>query len=65
YPIAGFPAWLRAMSVVNPFTYAVHAYRVLLLQQAGIGAIATDLGALALTCVITLGSATLLFRRAL
>lgn len=65
YPIAGFPAWLRAMSVVNPFTYAVHAYRVLLLQQAGIGAIATDLGALALTCVITLGCATLLFRRAL
>jgi ABC-type multidrug transport system permease subunit len=53
------------MSVVNPFTYAVHAYRVLLLQQAGIGAIATDLGALALTCVITLGCATLLFRRAL
>lgn len=65
YPIAGFPEWLRAMSVVNPFTYAVHAYRVLLLQQASLSAVITDLGALALTCVLMLGGATLLFRRAL
>jgi len=65
YPIAGFPSWLRHMAVADPFTYAVHAYRALLLQQVGLGAILPDLGALVLTCVLMLGGATLLFRRAL
>jgi len=65
YPIAGFPQWLRAIAYVDPFSYAVHAYRALLLQQVSLAAITTDLWALALTCVLMVGGATLLFKRTL
>lgn len=65
YPIAGFPAWLRFMSVCDPFTYAVHSFRTLLLKDVGFGAIGTDILALSLTSVVVLAGATLLFRRTL
>lgn len=32
YPISGFPEWLQMWSVCNPFTYAVHGMRLLLLK---------------------------------
>jgi len=35
YPIAGFPKWLRILSDCDPFTYAVHAFRTLLLKAGG------------------------------
>lgn len=65
YPIAGFPRWLRVMSQCDPFTYAVHGFRTLLLKNVGIAAIGTDVFALTLTSVVVLGGATLLFRRTL
>ena len=65
YPIAGFPGWLRWMSECDPFTYAVHGFRTLLLKDVGITAIGTDLFALTLTSVVVLTGATLLFRRTL
>ncbi len=65
YPIAGFPKWLRVMSECDPFTYAVHGFRTLLLKDAGIAAVGTDLFALALTSAVVLTGATLLFRRTL
>jgi ABC-2 type transport system permease protein len=65
YPIAGFPRWLRWISEGDPFTYAVHAFRTLLLKDVGISAITTDIFALALTSTIVLVGATLLFRRTL
>ena len=65
YPIAGFPRWLRWMSVGDPFTYAVHAFRLLLLKDVGISAVATDVFALGLTSIVVLTGATLLFRRTL
>ncbi|MGH9416313.1 MAG: ABC transporter permease [Terriglobales bacterium] len=65
YPIAGFPNWMRTIALVDPFTYAVHAYRSLLLQQAGLVAITQDLWALALVSVLMVGGATLLFKRTL
>ncbi|HEY7388873.1 MAG TPA: ABC transporter permease [Bryobacteraceae bacterium] len=65
YPIAGFPTWLRTISQADPFTYAVHGLRTLLLKDVGITAIWTDVFALSLTCAIVLGGATLLFRRTL
>lgn len=65
YPIAGFPKWLRIMSVCDPFTYAVHALRSLLLKDIGIAAVTTDIFALALTSVIVLSGSALLFRRTL
>lgn len=65
YPIAGFPHWLRVMSECDPFTYAVHAFRTLLLKDSGISAVTTDIFALTLTSVVVLSGATLLFRRTL
>ena len=65
YPIAGFPKWLRLMSDCDPFTYAVHGFRTLLLKDVGITAITGDLFALVLTSAVVLTGATLLFRRTL
>jgi ABC-2 type transport system permease protein len=65
YPITGFPKWLRLISVVDPFTYAVHAYRTLLLKQSGLVAVTTDLWVLALTSAIVLLGATVMFKRTL
>ena len=65
YPIAGFPKWLRVMSECDPFTYAVHALRSLLLKDSGMTAVTTDIFALMLTSVIVLSGSALLFRRTL
>ncbi len=65
YPIQSFPWWLKAISVINPFTYAVHGFKAVLLKEAGIAAIWPDLLFLALfTVAMTIG-ATFLFRRTL
>ena len=65
YPQAAFPAWMRAISVVDPFTYAVHAFKSLLLRNTSLGPILPDLAYLALFSIATMGAATLLFRRTL
>src|SRR5208282_2497462 len=65
YPVAGFPRWLRIMSNCDPFTYAVHGFRTLLLKDVGISAITHDIFALVLTSAVVLAGATLLFRRTL
>ncbi|HKP59865.1 MAG TPA: ABC transporter permease [Polyangiales bacterium] len=65
YPQYAFPGWMRALAVVDPFTYAVHALKCLLLKNTGFSAIAGDL---ALLLVFALGSmfcASALFRRTL
>jgi ABC-2 type transport system permease protein len=43
YPIEGFPAWLRGISYIDPFTYAVHALKALLLKNAGLAGIYSDI----------------------
>jgi ABC-2 type transport system permease protein len=43
YPIEGFPVWLRWISYVDPFTYAVHALKSLLLKNSGLTAIYSDI----------------------
>jgi ABC-2 type transport system permease protein len=65
YPIYGFPAWMRAIAVVDPFTYAVHAFKSLLLKNTPLVAIAGDLTFLVLFTVVAMACATLLFRRTL
>jgi ABC-2 type transport system permease protein len=65
YPIAGFPSWLRWMSVCDPFTYAVHSFRTLLLKDVGFAAVTGDIFALILTSTLVLTGATLLFKRTL
>jgi ABC-2 type transport system permease protein len=64
YPVAGFPWWLRAISVVDPFTYTVHALRNLLLKNAGLAGIYTDvLVLLGLSAALILGCIALFKRQ--
>ncbi|MGD0462732.1 MAG: ABC transporter permease [Tepidisphaeraceae bacterium] len=65
YPTESFPAWMRAITVVDPFTYAVHGFKELVLKNTGLMAIRFDLAFLVGFSVLTLGAATLLFRRTL
>jgi ABC-2 type transport system permease protein len=65
YPIESFPNWMKAIAVLDPFTYAVHGFKELILKNTGLAAIGTDLAFLAGFTVLAMGSATLLFRRTL
>jgi ABC-2 type transport system permease protein len=65
YPVYGFPAWMRALSSVDPFTYAVSAFKELLLKNTPLAAIAGDLAFLFVFAGVMLLLATLLFRRTL
>jgi len=65
YPINGFPPWMRVISKADPFTYAVHAFKALLLKNAGLHAIAYDLGFLLVFTLVMMTFATLLFKRTL
>src|ERR1700727_1542146 len=65
YPIEAFPWWLKWISVMDPFTYTVHALRTLLLKEAGLSAILPDVIYLSLFAVIALSIATPLFKRTL
>ena len=65
YPIQAFPAWLRAIAKVDPFTYAVHGFKSLLLKETGLAAIVPDMIYLGIFAVVTLGLAVPLFKRTL
>ena len=65
YPINAFPPWMKVITVVDPFTYAVHGFKSLILKNTGLAAIGGDLLFLGVFTVIALGAATLLFRRTL
>jgi ABC-2 type transport system permease protein len=65
YPVNGFPAWMKVISKVDPFTFAVHAFKSLLLKNTGLVAIAGDLTFLFAFAVVMMLSATALFRRTL
>src|SRR5262245_61536085 len=65
YPQAGFPDWMQVIAAVDPFTYAVHAFKSLLLKNTGFGAIAGDVLFLFVFSAIAMTAATLLFKRTL
>jgi ABC-2 type transport system permease protein len=65
YPQQGFPGWMQVIAVVDPFTYAVHAFKNLLLKNTGFGAIAGDLTFLLLFAAVAMSAATALFKRTL
>ena len=65
YPVQAFPAWLRAIAYVDPFTYAVHGFKALLLKDSGLSAVVPDMIYLSLFAVITLAIAVPLFKRTL
>lgn len=64
-PVSGFPKWLRAIAVVDPFTYAVHGFKAVLLKDGGFAAIRMDLLFLFGFGIATLLVATPLFKRTL
>src|SRR5271165_1290552 len=65
YPIQAFPWWLRGIAKVDPFTFAVHGFKSILLKEAGFAAIWPDMAYLSIFAFITLAVATPLFKRTL
>jgi ABC-type multidrug transport system permease subunit len=65
YPTAAFPPWMKVITVVNPFTYAVHGFKQLVLKNTGLLSISSDLAFLLGFTVLAMSTATLLFRRTL
>lgn len=65
YPINAFPGWMRVISAVDPFTYAVHGFKELVLKNTGLLAIWSDMAFLAAFALIAMGAATVLFKRRL
>jgi len=65
YPIQAFPRWLRAIASVDPFTFAVHGFKSLLLKETGLVAIWPDILYLSVFAIITFSIAVPLFKRTL
>jgi ABC-2 type transport system permease protein len=65
YPIQAFPWWLRGIAKVDPFTFAVHGFKSILLKETGMAAIWPDMAYLSLFAFVTLAVATPLFKRTL
>lgn len=65
YPTQAFPAWMKVITVMDPFSYAVHGFKELALKNTGLMAIAPDLAFLAAFTIVAMGAATLLFKRTL
>jgi ABC-2 type transport system permease protein len=65
YPTGSFPAWMKAIAVVDPFTYAVDGFKQLILKNTGLMAISGDLLFLFVFTALAMSLATLLFRRTL
>ena len=65
YPVEALPWWLRAITYLDPFTYAVDGFRGLLLRGTSTGAVFGDIACLAAFGALMLTANTLLFKRAL
>jgi len=65
YPTEAFPAWLRYISKVDPFTFAVHGFKSLLLKETGLVAVWQDMVYLTAFAVLALAVAVPLFKRTL
>jgi ABC-2 type transport system permease protein len=63
YPTEGFPLWLKWISIIDPFTYTVHALRNLTLKNTGIEGIYKDVFILAAISTIMTGACIALFKR--
>jgi ABC-2 type transport system permease protein len=65
YPTEAFPSWLRWISVIDPFTYTVHALRNLTLKNTGFEGIYMDVLILAGFSAIMVSGSIALFKRQL
>jgi ABC-2 type transport system permease protein len=64
-PVSGLPKWLQVIAHMDPFTYAVHGFKAILLKDGGFTAIRWDLLFLVGFGMATLAMATPLFKRTL
>jgi ABC-2 type transport system permease protein len=62
-PIEGFPRWLRWLSLVDPFTYTVHALRNLTIKNTGIEGIYRDVIVLSCFAAVMIAGSMALFKR--
>ena len=53
---------MQVIAKADPFTYAVHAFKSLLLKNTGFAAIGADLAYLLIFSVVAMTAATLLFK---
>jgi ABC-type multidrug transport system permease subunit len=65
YPTEAFPPWLRWISVIDPFTYTVHALRNLTLKNTGIEGIYMDVLILTGFSAVMISGILVLFKRQL
>jgi ABC-type multidrug transport system permease subunit len=65
YPTEAFPPWLRWISVIDPFTYTVHALRNLTVKNTGFGGIYMDVLILVGFSAIMVSGSIWLFKRQL
>ena len=65
YPIQAFPRWLRWISIIDPFTYTVHALRNLTLKGTGIEGIYKDVLVLLGISAVMIAGCLALFKRQL
>lgn len=65
YPTSSFPKWMQAMTIIDPWTYAIHGFKEILLKHGGWLAIWYDLAFLTVFGIGTLLIATPLFKRTL
>jgi len=65
YPQQGFPPWMQVIAKIDPFTYAVHAFKSLLLKNTGLEAVSFDIFYLVVFSAVCMTAATLLFKRTL
>jgi ABC-2 type transport system permease protein len=65
YPTQAFPKWLQFIAKIDPFTFAVHGFKSLLLKETGLVAIWQDMVYLTAFAVIALAIAVPLFKRTL
>jgi ABC-2 type transport system permease protein len=65
YPVEAFPPWLRWISVIDPFTYTVHALRNLTVKNTGFQGIYMDVLILSGFSAIMITGCIALFKRQL
>jgi ABC-2 type transport system permease protein len=65
YPIQSLPGWLRPITYVDPFTYAVHGLRVLLLKGATVRVVLPDVFFLGVFAAVMFFGSVKLFKRTL
>jgi ABC-2 type transport system permease protein len=64
-PISSMPKWLQYVTYVNPLRYAIEIAHRVYLEAAGFERIASDLWPLAILAVLTLSTASWMFRHRL